>query len=198
VGVHSKTGELPHQNFRLGELERNFVAHQPFHPSTMKKKFSPSFRLPQSLLLGIAILSSFSAMGQLTSFSSQYIASGSDDTRIYGVTKTLNNKLLTVGAQQTSTGLAGATYPGYLSRYQDMRLLQTDLDGNVLFNRIVGTPYDDRAFESVRGRLGEMIVVGHSGQGYTRADRQALGIAPNVNNAAVAILRLSATGALLS
>jgi hypothetical protein len=158
-------------------------------------KFQPFLR---PFLLGTTLLTSLVCQGQLTSFSSVYPATGGHDTKIYGVVKTLNNKLLTVGVQTTAAGLQGGTYPGYLSQYHDMRLLQTDLDGNVMFNRIVSSPYDDRAFDAVRANLGDMLVVGHSGQGYTMADRRAMGLAPNLLNAAVAVVRINPAGTVVS
>lgn len=160
------------------------------------------FRPAKALLLSLSLLASVQVSGQLANFSSQYHmtnASGvTAETQINNITKTLNNKLLTAGYVETPTGEVGGAYPQYLSRYNDMRLLQTDLDGNVIFNRIVSSEYDDRAFESVRTNLGEMMVVGHSGQAHTPPSRQSKGLAPNVNNAAVSILTINSVGTVVS
>lgn len=154
----------------------------------MEKVKSYSNHLLFSLTLSSALFLAAPAMGQ--AYSSIYPAPGTAKSEIYHITKTLNNKLLTSGVMSGQAPASNSSFP----EYKDWRLVQTGLDGSVISQRIFSTPHDDRAFESVRTTLGDMMIVGHTGQGFTPADRQELGLLPTDLNASPLIVKMTPGG----
>lgn len=154
----------------------------------MEKVKSYSNHLLFSLTLSSALFPAAPAMGQ--AYSSVYPAPGTAKSNVYNITKTLNNKLQTVGVVEGQTADPLSSFPNYM----DWRLVQTNFDGAVVHQRIFQTPLDDRAFETVRTTLGDMMVVGYTGQGYTARDREELNIQPDYENASPFLVRLTANG----
>jgi hypothetical protein len=154
----------------------------------MEKVKSFSTRLLQSLTLSSALFLAAPAMGQ--SFSSLYPAPGVIKTEFYEITRNHNSRLFFSGVASGQVADEFSSFP----EYKDWRLLQTNSSGLVQFQHIVSTPLDDRAFEAVRSTLGDMLIVGHIGQGFTHADRIDKGLDPFLENAIPLLVRLNGQG----
>ena len=126
-------------------------------------------------------------------FSSEYPVAGGEDSRIYHITKTPNNKVFTTGVVSGQTPPATSTFPSY----KDWRILSTNLDGDVIFSFHLQTNKDDRAFEAVARTLTDMMVVGHTGQGFVHPDRVLNGLPLTQDNASACLIRVNAAGGVV-
>jgi hypothetical protein len=153
----------------------------------MEKVKPYSRHLLQSLAFASTLLLAAPAWGQ--AYSTVYPAPNNAKTAIYDLN--LNNaKLFTAGVVTGQTADAHSSFPNY----KDWRLLLTGLDGSVNGQRIFRTQQDDRAFESVRTSQGELMVIGHVGQGFTKQDRDVHGLNPTSENALPMLVRINTLG----
>lgn len=134
--------------------------------------FARSFALGSLFTLGL-LGPALPSFGQ-TNYVKNYPLTSSERSGAYDLARSsgsaASQKLVMPGTIETTNAHPSSTLIDF---YHDARMLFTNLSGTAVRDWRLESAYDDRAFATTKIDLSNMLVVGHTRQGYTMEDRLA-------------------------